>query len=82
MTVMKTIEIYADTRGRARCSGCKASIEWAEIVASGRKMCFDGEIVALSTRQDTGSRRLIEAVDLSTNHWATCPKRDQFRRKP
>lgn len=77
----KTIEIYADTRGRATCRGCQAPIEWAEVVASGKKMCFDGEIVALRTRQDSATRRLIEVVDLSTNHWATCPKRDQFRRR-
>jgi len=45
-------------------------------------MPFDGEIVALQTRHDPATRRLIEAADLSTNHWATCPQRDQFRRRP
>jgi hypothetical protein len=77
---VKTIEIFADTRGRATCRGCHAPIEWAEVVASGKKMCFDKQIVALSTRHDPGTRRLIEVVDLSTNHWATCPNRAQFKR--
>lgn len=78
---MKTIEIYADTRGRATCRGCHAPIEWAEIVATGKKMCFNGQIVVLSSRQLVNSLRVIELVDLATNHWAACPQRDQFRRK-
>jgi hypothetical protein len=81
VSVTKTIEIYADTRGPGKCRGCRAPIEWAEIVASGKKMCFDGQIVALETRHDPATHRLIEKVDLATNHWATCPDRDAFRRK-
>lgn len=81
MTETKTIQIFADTRGRAKCRGCHAPIEWAEVVASGKKMCFDGQIVALSTHHDPATRRLIEVADLATNHWATCPERDQFKRK-
>ncbi len=77
---MPTIEIFADTRGKARCHGCGQAIEWAEVVKSGKRMCFDNEIVALLTRTDLGSRRLIEIVDLATNHWATCPQRDRFKR--
>jgi hypothetical protein len=38
------------------------------------------EIVALTTRHDEATHRLIEAVDFGTNHWAACPERDQFRR--
>jgi hypothetical protein len=75
---MKTMEIYADTRGPGVCRGCHAPIEWATVVKSGKKMCFTGEIVALSTRHND-DRRLIEAVDFDTNHWAACPARDQFR---
>jgi hypothetical protein len=81
MSTTKMIEIWADTRGRARCRGCRAPIEWAEIVVTGKKMCFDGEIVALSTRHDHATRRLIESVDLSTNHWATCPDAKSFKRR-
>jgi hypothetical protein len=76
-----TIEIFADTRGKARCRLCDAPIEWAEIVKSGKKMCFDGEIVALTTRHEDATGRLIEAVAFDTNHWATCPNADDFRRK-
>jgi hypothetical protein len=75
---MPTIEVFADTKGKARCRGCDAKITWAEIVKTGRKMCFDGEPVALRTRHDT-SHRLIEELDLSTNHWATCPEAGQFK---
>jgi hypothetical protein len=83
MSTMKTIQIFADTRGRARCSAstCHADIEWATIVASGKRMCFDAPMVALSTHHDPGTRRLVEVVDLDTNHWASCPAATQFKRK-
>jgi hypothetical protein len=81
MSDEKLIEIWADSRGRAECRGCRAPIEWARVVKSGAAMCFDGQIVALQTRHDPATQRLIEFVDLSTNHWATCAARDQFRRK-
>lgn len=83
MSPMKTIQIFADTRGRARCTAasCRADIEWATIVGSGKKMCFQAPIVALSTHHDPGTRRLVEVVELATNHWANCPAKDQFRSK-
>jgi hypothetical protein len=79
MSDVKRIEIWADTRGKATCRGCRAPIEWAEVVKSGKRMPFDGEIVALQTRHDLATHRLIEAVDLSTNHWGTCPQAKSFR---
>ena len=75
-----TIEIYSDTKGKARCRGCQAPITWAEVVKSGKKMCFDGEPVAITTRHDEG-HRLIETLDLTENHWATCPDAPAFKRK-
>jgi hypothetical protein len=81
VTGVRTIEIFADTRGKAICRGCGQPIEWAEIVKSGKKMCFNGEIVALSTRQEPETARLIEAADFATNHWGTCPKREEFKRR-
>jgi hypothetical protein len=78
---MKTTEIYADTRGRATCRGehCATTIEWAELVGTKQRMCFDVPLVALATRHDA-NRRLIEVVDLSTNHWASCPDAPSFKR--
>lgn len=80
MSDVKVIEVFADTRGQAICRGCGAPIEWAEIVKSGKKMCFDGQILALTTRHDPATQRLIERVDQATNHWATCPKAKDFKR--
>jgi len=80
---MKTTEIYADTRGVATCTGrdCRQRILWATIVKSGRRMCFnDPELPALSTRHEPETRRLIETVDLDTNHWATCANAQRFKR--
>lgn len=82
MSATKTIQIFADTLGRARCRGCQAPIEWGEIVASGKKMPFDPPIAVFSEHVDPASRRRVQVVDLATNHWATCPKRDQFRQHP
>jgi len=77
----KTIAIYSDTRGRARCRGCQASITWAEIVGSGKKMPFDGDPVALSTHHDPANRRLIEVLDLAENHWGSCSEATSFKQK-
>ena len=76
----KEIEVYADTKGRVRCCGCDARITWAEIVKTSKKMCFNGDPVALRTHQ-TIDMRLIEVLDLSENHWATCPEREQFKKR-
>lgn len=78
---MRTIEIYADTRGKSQCRSCSARIEWAEVVASGKRMPFDDEIVAVSSRLDT-AHRLIETVDLevTTSHFATCPDAQKWRK--
>lgn len=77
----RTILVWHDTRGRARCKGCDARIEWAEVVGSGKRMCFDSDIVVLQTYVDQRSGRTIDVADLSRNHWATCVARDQFKRR-
>jgi hypothetical protein len=42
-------------------------------------MPFDAPILALTTKHDE-QWRALEEVDLAASHFATCPKRDQFRR--
>lgn len=83
---MALIEIYADTRGKARCRSCEARIEWATVVKSGKKMPFDGEIVPVRSYHegpDSFTGRLIEVVDttVTTSHFATCPQSDRWRKK-
>lgn len=78
----KTIEVWADTRGRAQCKACGAGMTWAEVVATGKRMPFTGDPVALTTRHDSATRRLVEVLDLGANHWATCTDPNRFRRKP
>lgn len=77
----KLIKIYADTRGMAKCRGCGAWIEWAEVVKSGRRMCFTGAIVVVARGRHPTSNRVIETADLATNHWADCPDAGKFKRK-
>jgi len=79
--MMKT-EIYADTRNVGTCNGrsCAKRILWATIAKSGKRMPFDDlELVALSTRLEPGTHRLLETVDLAGNHWATCPDAKGFK---
>lgn len=76
---MPAVDVYADTRGKARCRDCQQLITWYTAVTSGRRMCFDGEPVALRTAHD-GDRRLIETLDLDEVHWKTCPEADRWKR--
>lgn len=80
MTETRTIEIFADTRGRGRCNGCGAQLVWGEVVKSGKRMCFEAPAVPVSTRNDDATRRPVEAIAFDENHWARCPKRDRFKR--
>ena len=79
MATTKTTEIFADTRTHATCRGCEAPIVFAEIVKSGKRMPFDHPLVALQTRHEEATRRLIESVDLGTSHFASCRNADRFR---
>jgi len=73
----ETIEIWADTRHTGKCRGCIATIQWAQVVASGADLPFnDDGFVVVSTR--TEGDRLVERVYRANNHWATCPGRDLF----
>ncbi len=44
-------------------------------------MCFDGDPIALRTRHEDGTHRLIEIVDLAENHWKTCPGAQDFQKR-
>lgn len=79
-----TIEIYADSRGQGTCRSCGAALEWAEVVASGRRMPFDGPLVAVRTQGDLlGGGRVIEVVDttVTPTHWERCPQAKDWRRR-
>ena len=78
---MALLEIFGDTRGKATCRSCGAPIEWAEMRKSGKRMPFDGEIVAVRTSYVDG--RLIEIVDstVTTSHFATCQHATDWRRR-
>jgi len=77
-----TIEIYADTRRTGRCRSCRASLQWAIVVESGKKLPFDADRFAvISTRREDETNRLIERADRRTNHWATCPGAHLFKEK-
>lgn len=78
---MKTTEIYSDTRKTGICRGpnCGRTILFATIVKSGKTMPFrDPQLVALSTRHEPATMRLIETVDLGESHFGDCPDAKRF----
>lgn len=72
----------------SQCSGCRAEIIWTT-TRNGKKMPVDAEpdpegIIVLEFDGDEpfaiyDNRRLIEG-ERYTSHFATCPKRGEFRR--
>ncbi|MDI6872127.1 MAG: hypothetical protein QME79_12445 [Bacillota bacterium] len=57
----------------ATCKGCGKQIEWIETPA-GRRMPVDpGRVVVVTDEGQVVTGRLP--------HWASCPARDQFKRK-
>jgi hypothetical protein len=78
---MSSIEIFAGTVDRAQCRGCGAAIVWATIVATGRRMCFNSLRILETKLERAAPFRVIKVVDLTLNHWATCPDADDFRRR-
>lgn len=76
----RVIEVWADTKGYAMCNGptCKTRLLWAELVKSGKKMCFNGTAAVVGSRSQDG--RLVEAFAFKENHWASCPDRRSFKR--
>ena len=78
----RTIEVFDDTLSPPRpCAGfnCRAKIVWAEVVSSGKKMCFTAPAVPLRTRHDE-SGRLVAVMAFEDNHWASCVDRARFKR--
>lgn len=59
---------------RAICSKCGASIYWLTSNKTGKKMPFDSLVQMVDDDGHLG-------VDLSKNHWATCPNAADFRKK-
>lgn len=75
-----TIEIYADTRRAGRCRSCRAALQWATVVESGKTLPFNADTFAvMSTRREDETHRLIERADRRTTHWATCPGSKLFK---
>lgn len=77
---MPTTLIYPTTRRLATCRACQKSIEFVQVVKSGKVMPFLAPVTPVAThRQETptGPRELWE-VDLATSHFADCPAAARF----
>ena len=75
---LKTVEIFAKTRGRGTCKGCGADVIWAQLVVTKKVMPLNPPAAALGTLTDAEGR-LVDVVALDS-HFATCPKAAAFRR--
>lgn len=78
----RTIDVWDDTLSPeqpCRGSTCKQKIVWAQVVKSGKRMCFNAPAVPLRTKTDAQSGRVVAEMDFDDNHWASCPDRDGFR---
>lgn len=80
---MALIDIYQDSRGKGRCRSCGADVEWAEVVKSGKRIPFDGEIVTVRTQGGILESRIVETVDtgVTSSHFETCPQAKDWRRR-
>lgn len=77
---MPTSLYYADTHEPGECRSCGKPIEFAVNVRTGKRMPFNAPIVALKTKHEDATHRVIEEVDLAQSHFVDCPNRDQHRR--
>lgn len=77
---VKTVDVWADSRGWGKCRGCDAPILWTTTFVNGKKLPFDAPGVPLRSFTDEATRKVVEVHDLATTHWATCPKRDTFKK--
>lgn len=76
----RTTEIWEASRESGTCRGCGAPITWAKVVKSKKWMPFTGRVDPIRQYQhDSG--RMIDVVDLTRSHFATCPAADTFRKK-
>lgn len=79
----KTLEVYRDSRSRARCRGksCGEWITWYVLAASSKRMCFDGDPAPIGeSRHDLADREIV-ALPFEANHWATCPNAKEFGKR-
>jgi hypothetical protein len=77
-----TIRVWADTEERSVCreGSCRKRLLWAEVVESGRRMCFEAAAVVLRVETDLLDRR-IHVYDLADSHWGSCTNPDRFRKR-
>lgn len=79
---MPLIKIFQDSKGPGNCRSCHAAITWAETIR-GKRMPFDGEIVAVKTEGSPIAGRVVEVIDtdVTSSHFATCPQANDWRRR-
>lgn len=89
MSLFRTIELLKEGRPDPRpgrggrphrrtvgtCSGCRKTVFWCLTSPGLKAICFDVNPEPLDSTDTT------ETVSTEHVHWASCPARDQFRRR-
>lgn len=91
----KEIEVFKDSISHATpCTHpkCHRPIIWSVVTKTGKKMCFDHPTVPIrlydtefvpvdAPPQAQQVTRTVAVMPFSRNHWASCPGREDFKRK-
>lgn len=77
------IEVFADTRRSGVCRSCKAPVEWATVVSSGKPILFNPPVEPVRTQPPLfGDEREVHVIDSTRSivHFATCPDAPAWRK--
>lgn len=69
---MDGVEIRSTDRNPGTCNRCRAEIEWATEVATGRRICIARGAVSWKTRFDRSLHESVETIERADLH--TCPR--------
>jgi len=77
------IEVYGDTRRAGVCRSCRAPVEWATVVKSGKPILFDPPVEVVRIQPPLfGDERAVEVIDTTRTrvHFASCPDAVDWRK--
>jgi hypothetical protein len=72
--------LFEDSHDVGVCRGCGAGIDWYETLR-GRRMPMNAGAVPRKSEKDEATGRVVAFFSADDSHWATCEKRDEFRRR-
>lgn len=74
------IRLFEQTRQPGRCRGCEALIDWYDTLTA-KRMPMNRGAVPRKSELDS-ERRVVAFFDAADSHWASCPGRSLFTKRP